>query len=204
MINRLFFSRGMKIWAALCLMSLFMFSCVSGEAAPQPAPDQNSNSSVVQSSGDFNSSVQPANGGSSQLLTVTNVAFFDYNGDGIDNGGEPELPGITLTYQPGNISAITDSNGQAKVQLAPGNYSVTVTDPSNQFKYLTLSNTEFVTIGSGLKVNVTKNQQVSVPLAQGFLTWPFASGTHVGIVYYFEPTGTSANPSGFCSDNSST
>jgi hypothetical protein len=204
LIKRLFSGKGMKISAVICVTTLSMVSCVSGEADSPQTSDQNSGSSVVQSTSDFNSSVQPSNGETPQLVEVTNVAFFDYNGDGLENGGEPELQGITLTYQPGNISAATDKNGEAKVQLPPGNYSVTVSDPSNQFKYLTLSNTEFVGIENGLRVNVQKNGRVSVPLAKGFLTWPFSSGVHVGIVYYFEPIGTAANSSGFCSDNSST
>lgn len=199
-IKRLFYGRELKISTALFFIVLFMSSCVSGGATTS----QNSNSNVVQSSSDFNSSVQPSNGGTSQPVEVSNVAFFDYNGDGILSGGEPTLPGITLTYQPGNVSCVTDSNGQAKVELAPGSYSVTINDPSNKFKYITLSNTEFVGIGDGLKVNVRKNQQVSVPLAQGFLTWPFTPDVHVGIVWYFEPTGTQTNSSGFCSDNSVT
>ncbi len=199
--KRLIRGRASGISAALCLVVLLATSCVSGNppaAQGSQSNAQNTDSDMVQSSSEFNSSVQASSSGTGSPVEVTNVAFFDYNGDGILSGGEYEVSGITLTYNPGNISCVTDRKGQAKVQLVPGNYKVSVSDASNKFTYLTLSKNEFNKIGDGLTINVQKNQQVSIPLAQGFLTWPFYSGTPVGVIWYFEPT---RDPTVFCSDS---
>ena len=86
------------------------------------------------------------------LVEVTNRVFFDYNGNGRQDG-EPALPDITLTYQPGNVSCVTDRNGVGTIEVPAGSYHIAVADPASQFHYiLTAETTE---IDDGLNVDIS-------------------------------------------------
>jgi murein DD-endopeptidase MepM/ murein hydrolase activator NlpD len=115
------------------------------------------------------------------LFAVTSSAFFDYNGNGIQDSGEPPLEGITLTYDPGNFTCVTSTDGKAVVNIPAGNYSLHVADSSKEFRYILPSVSEIRRIGDGLSENITGNATVAVPLAEGFLTLPFNEETTFSI-----------------------
>jgi hypothetical protein len=135
-----------------------------------------------------------------QLFEVTNKVFFDYDGNGIKEGIEPAIPNIELTYQPGDISCVTDKNGLGTVKIPAGSYTVSINDSSNQFKFILNSQSKFSDIKDGLKTNISKNQEISIPLAQGFLTWPFRSNVVPGIIYFFEPEDPTLDPLTMCNE----
>lgn len=110
------------------------------------------------------------------LCTVANSAFFDYNGDGIQESGEPNIEGIELEYKPGNYTCITDKDGKGVVNIPAGSYRLSIDNPG-KFRYFLPSISEVIKIEDGLSENITENETVAVPLAEGFLTWPFPSNT---------------------------
>jgi hypothetical protein len=64
-----------------------------------------------------------ANGGS-----ISGQKWNDLNGDGIRQSNEPILPGWTINLNPGNLTAVTDSNGFYYFNgLNPGTYVITET-----------------------------------------------------------------------------
>ena len=63
------------------------------------------------------------------LFEVEHLAFHDYNGNGVQNIGEPPIEGIILTYQPGETSCITDKDGKSSVNITAGNYHVSYYGP---------------------------------------------------------------------------
>jgi hypothetical protein len=146
-----------------------------------------------------NPNSEPAPVSEQQPITVTNNCFQDYNGNGIQDGGEYGIEGIKLTYQPGDISCTTDRNGKGVVTLEKaGSYSISIDDPSSQYKYILSSITEFVEIRNGINVNISKSKEIAIPLGEGFLTWPFARETSVGIIWFFESNDPTADPLAFC------
>lgn len=133
-----------------------------------------------------------------QLFTVTNRVFFDYNGNGIKEGIEPAIPSIKLIYQPGNISCIADKNGLGTVKVPAGSYTISIDDSSNKFNYILTSVSEIADITDGLKVDINQNEEISIPLAQGFLTWPFPRFISYGFIYFFEPQDPTLDPLSVC------
>ncbi len=133
-----------------------------------------------------------------QQFEVTNIAFFDYNGNGNKEDSEPAISGIKLTYQPGNTSCVTDKNGLGTVKVPAGSYTVLVDDSSGIFKYILSSVSEFSNIQDGLKVNISNKEEVMIPLAQGFMTWPFTPYTSVGMIYFFDPEDPAIDPLSMC------
>lgn len=119
--------------------------------------------------------------------TITNFAFHDYNGNGTQDIGEPPIEGITLTYQPGNFSCITDNDGKGTVNIAAGSYKIYVSDDtSKKFRYFLPSVSEVIKVEDGLSVSITGNTTVAVPLAEGFLTLPYNIDTPFEVGKYFD------------------
>ena len=112
------------------------------------------------------------------LYTVTNSTFFDYNGDGDQDNGEPSLGGIELEYQPGDYKCITDKDGKGVVSIPAGSYELYVSgNASKKFRYFLPSVSEVSKIGDGLNESITGNMTISIPLGEGYLTLPFPTGT---------------------------
>ncbi|MBI4748082.1 MAG: hypothetical protein HY774_06305, partial [Acidobacteria bacterium] len=67
--------------------------------------------------------------------TVTGHVFTDTNGDGIQNGGEPDLVGVSVTITPATgspITVTTDASGNYTASgVAAGSATVDVADPAN-------------------------------------------------------------------------
>jgi hypothetical protein len=60
----------------------------------------------------------------SELHTVSGTVFHDFNGNGMQDIGEPGIPNITVTLSPLNLTTTTDANGDfAFTGLLPGSYT---------------------------------------------------------------------------------
>ncbi len=85
-------------------------------------------------------------------VSVGNFVWVDSNGNGIQDGGEPGIPGVTVTISLtgggtvlnvdgtplGTLAVQTDANGLYQFAgLAPGAYTVTVTPPAGYVPTLT-------------------------------------------------------------------
>ena len=132
---------------------------------PAPDPDNNVNNDdngqplpgygVVSLAITLSAGDEPAGGGNHNPTldfgfmlpagTIGDTLWYDYNGDGDQDAGEPGIPGITVSLTPppgvdlGNgpdvpVTDITDGNGKYLFENLPaGDYTVTVTNPPAGF-----------------------------------------------------------------------
>ncbi len=55
---------------------------------------------------------------------VCGVVFYDENKNCVQDNDEPGIPNMKMILQPGNISTITNDNGEYSVLAAPGRYTI--------------------------------------------------------------------------------
>lgn len=179
-----------SLFAAMCIgiaLVLGMISCAPAPAAVIPATPEPTATEAAESEG--------------QIVEVTSKVFFDYDGNGIKTGVEPVLADIEVTFQPGNFRCVTDTKGSGSMKIPAGSYTVSVNDPSHQFKFILNSQSSFSSIKDGFKISIRKNQEIPIPLAEGFLTWPFKSTAAInGIIYYFQPEDPTIDPLTTCEE----
>lgn len=95
--------------------------------------------------------------------------FFDYNGNGVRDSGEPLIAGASI--QAGGISAETGNDGAYALEgLAAGKYQVKVSAPG--FRYLSLSTSAFQPTDQPASISIAGNVRRDWALMQGFLTAP--------------------------------
>ena len=135
--------------------------------------------------------------GTNQPIEVTNRVFFDYNGNGIQEQNDPAIPDIGLIYQPGGITCLTNEEGLGTVKVHAGSYNVSIDDPYNKFNYILTPETT-TDIEDGLNVEISNNEEISIPLAQGFLTWPFPEYVSYYSAHFFETDDPTLDPLSFC------
>lgn len=158
---------------ALAMLTYYT-ACTPTPSAPQPSPEQ---PPVIE---------YPTQT-PKQLFEINNLTFHDYNGDGIQENGEPSLEGIKLIYNPGNIVGVTDKDGKSTVKVPAGNYTISVSDSSGKYRYILPSISEVMPIENGLKISIDKQKDVLIPVAEGFLTIPFTKDTRITKQYsYFD------------------
>lgn len=63
---------------------------------------------------------------------VRGTVYHDLNGDGVEDAGEPSLPGTVIHIDPGFMTT-TDANGWYDRGVANGSYTITATHPSPYF-----------------------------------------------------------------------
>lgn len=111
------------------------------------------------------------------------VAFFDYNGDGSQQPNEPGIVGANISI--GSESISSQCKGIYYFRNLPnGSYNLVVTAAG--FRYLSLSRSDFKTIGTPVPVTVSGNTQRNVGLMQGFLTLPYYRATANYVQEYFD------------------
>jgi hypothetical protein len=62
---------------------------------------------------------------------ITGTVFKDLNGNGVLDAGEPPVPQTVIGVTPGPLYGITDSKGNYRVNVPPGNYTVQVSAMPN-------------------------------------------------------------------------
>jgi hypothetical protein len=180
-----------RLLAIALIMLSMVLSAISCKLAPASFNPATATTKPVQTP---TSTVGP-----NQLIEVTNRIFFDYSGNGIQEYGEPAIPDIRLIYQPGNISCLTNEGGLGTVKVPAGSYTISIDDSSNKFQYILNSVSEITDIGDGLNVDIiSKGEEISIPLAQGFLTWPFLEGVNYEMIYFFKPEDPAIDPLSVC------
>jgi len=88
------------------------------------------------------------------IFTLSGVIFFDYNGNGLQDEGEPPIEGVEISLQKRHrnadeekieVSVATNGTGEYLFEDLPaGDYLIDVTspnenDPTQAFRYLSLS-----------------------------------------------------------------
>jgi len=56
---------------------------------------------------------------------ICGVAYYDVNGNCVQDDGEAGIPNLSILVEPGNYAITTDENGAYSVFVAPGEYNVT-------------------------------------------------------------------------------
>ncbi len=64
---------------------------------------------------------------------ICGVAYYDENKNCTQDSGERGIPNMRIVLQPGNLTAVTDSNGSYRILAAPGDY--TITQNTNQTQW---------------------------------------------------------------------
>lgn len=108
-----------------------------------------------------------------QLFSLKVFAFWDYNGNGRPDNGEPPLKGITS--RTGSVGCTTEGNGRCAITLPSGRHTVKI-DTANArdlagavvpgLSYMFFG-TDILDPGRGFSVVITADAKVSVALAQG-------------------------------------
>jgi murein DD-endopeptidase MepM/ murein hydrolase activator NlpD len=133
---------------------------------------------------------------SAHLASLQGKLFFDYNGNGKQDGDEPALGGakVQLENSLGNVvaEADTDSSGDFKIEAVPvGDYKLLpVAGP--KFRYISMSAAEFSPVTDGYALSLLEGSgKADVGLMEGFVTFPFSSSKDVR---FFVDLGDVTNP----------
>jgi murein DD-endopeptidase MepM/ murein hydrolase activator NlpD len=123
---------------------------------------------------------QPEPAPAIQRCTIKGIVFHDYNGNGIKDGQEPGIPGITIYYRYWHDT--TGSIGSYEITIPPGIYAVSVDIPVNAqsiygLGFISYSAAEYKEIDHSPNIEVSENMSHDIGLMQGFLTLPFGRDT---------------------------
>lgn len=95
--------------------------------------------------------------GDFKLISISGQKFDDLNGNGVKDGGEPGLPGVTITLDIGanaSVDATTTTNGSGNysfANLGPGVYRIREVIPAGRIQ--TTANPADITASSGANVS---------------------------------------------------
>jgi hypothetical protein len=121
-------------------------------------------------------------------FTLSGTVFFDYNGNGVRDAGEPPIPGASIRV--GTHSATSAQDGTYSTRGIPaGNRQVRVL--ADGFRYLSLSLASFQRIDQPVNLAIRGNTWHDLGLMQGFLTLPFRCGTNLMQSIYVDLDATS-------------
>jgi len=135
------------------------------------------------------------------IFTLSGVIFFDYNGNGLQDEGEPPIEGVEISLQKRHrnadeekieVSVATNGTGEYLFEDLPaGDYLIDVTspnenDPTQAFRYLSLSPGEFQAIEKPLQITIEGDTQCDLGLMNGFLTLPFKCETAINFIIHVD------------------
>jgi len=111
-----------------------------------------------------------------RLAWVHGRLFFDYNGNGVQDGEEPAVTGATVQLKDDSgrtiAEAVTDSAGDYKLEdMKTRSYRLNV-EADRKFRYMCRSTEEFTAVSEGYDVVLDRNQRADIGLMEGFLTLP--------------------------------
>jgi hypothetical protein len=138
-----------------------------------------------------------------EFFDVQVLAFWDYNGNGIFDEGEPPLEGVVS--QIGSFECSTEVDGTCTIAIPAGRYTAKfVTTNAEDSKGVIVSYLEYLFLGTdilkprrGFPVEITDNTEINAALAQGPYPVPannigFADGIYKGFGVKWE-TDTEAH-----------
>jgi len=112
-----------------------------------------------------------------QPASIGKFVWFDINGDGVQDAGEPGLAGVVVTLLEGGIpiaTTVSSSNGfYSFTDLIPGSYSVQFTVPTGFT--VTVQNAGAATLSTDSDINAT-GATAAITLAQGENRLDIAAG----------------------------
>ncbi|MEL7377822.1 MAG: SdrD B-like domain-containing protein, partial [Bacteroidota bacterium] len=84
--------------------------------------------------GGVNTSVSDPVPSTDNLSNIGDLVWHDVNNNGIRDGGEPGIPGVTISYSGSGVSGSTATNGMGKYfipALTSGTYTITAAPPAS-------------------------------------------------------------------------
>ncbi len=110
--------------------------------------------------------------------------FFDYNGDGIQQLGEPALTNVAISLDGRNVT-MTNSTGGYAINVTRGIHRL-LPYPPKEFHYMWNSSSEVRPINPSMVYGyfIENDRRMDIGFGHGFLTLPFANGTDYSILYY--------------------
>jgi hypothetical protein len=152
---------------------------------------QQASSREISTSSTLSTGVMNTSSSSAHLASLQGKLFFDYNGNGKQEGDEPGVSGAKLQLKNdfGNTiaEAPTDVSGAFKIEDVPnGNYKLLlVADP--KFRYMCRSAKEFGSIMDGYTISLPEGAlELNVGLMEGFCTLPFGTDISQSIFNYVD------------------
>lgn len=119
-------------------------------------------------------------------FALSGVTFFDYNGNGIQDGVEPPLAGVVV--QAGEQQGISGQDGVYRIEgLEAGLIEVNL--QASDYSFIALSTKQFFRIDEAIAIEVNGHSRQDFGLMQGFLTLPFASEHAVDRMYDYAKGG---------------
>jgi len=116
--------------------------------------------------------------------------FFDYNGNGRQDSGEPAVPNVTIALDRSNVTATNVTGWYSISSVAQGNHTLRIFPPRS-FRYMCESALEFRSVKESYGVSVLNDTRKDVGLMEGFLTTPFNSGTRHTLAQYVNISNSS-------------
>lgn len=133
-----------------------------------------------------------------QLASLQGRLFFDYNGNGKQEAGEPAVAGalVQLKDRAGTVIAetFTDSSGDYKLEdIKTASYRLCFgvdQFSDKRLTYMCTSPDEFRAVTDDYSLSIRESTRMDVGLMEGFLTLPLALNTtyRVGRFYDWDPT----------------
>jgi len=115
--------------------------------------------------------------------------FFDYNGNGKQDPGEPDMPDVIIALNGKNVTATNSTGWYAITSVANGNHTIRPYPPRDftytygystrlaDFRYMCESDAEYRSVKDSYTLQVGNDTRKDIGLMEGFLTMPFSRGT---------------------------
>ena len=116
-----------------------------------------------------------------ELFELSFQAFYDYNGNGNQEEGEPNLENILIQTSAGEC--ITRADGKCTIEGVPGgSYNANVADnrdvkPEEKIRYILPSTKSRIDINKSITLSIPEQTDFKLPLAHGSLVLPFPNIT---------------------------
>jgi len=185
-----------KITGAVIIIGALLAGCASPTAAPTPAPSEAALEptpaavptapaptetptacATATSTPAATPTPQPTNTPTAvAAYTLSGTVFFDYNGNGLADDGEPPIEGVPIRVA--GLSTTSGPDGSYSLaELPAGSQQVYVESPTQEpataFRYISLSLEAFQPIDDPIALTVAGNASLDIALMQGFLTPPY-------------------------------
>jgi len=158
---------------------------ISSQTPPAISPTTSTTAASELTSALSSSSTQPV-----QLTSLQGRLFFDYNGNGAQDGEEPPVAGalVQLKDTAGKVAVetLTDSSGDYELEdVRAGSYLLCVV-ADKRFEYMCMSPNEFRAVSDYYGVSLERSKRADIGLMEGFLTLPLQPETNFSIDRFYD------------------
>ncbi len=125
-----------------------------------------------------------------RLASLYGRLFFDYNGNGKQDTGEPAVSGALLQLKDDTgkviVETLTDSSGDYTLEdVRTGAYRLHV-GADKKFRYMCRSREEFTAVDESYPLFLNKPITVNIGLMEGFLTSPMVPSAQYRVGRYYD------------------